>query len=316
LLRQHRYPLLSRAHGGGVRCLHRVSLQRFHNLTPRFPPPGLRGSDSPASSVLSGRCDFPPSIPPRFVFLRLAVPRVAPAFVSSRHAGAARGTRSFGLRQPRAAFTRKRRDLPRSWVTSRAYALLYDPGRTRRTRSLTVRSRGPRGDHGEGSCIADFEAQSHGLDTRCLRFAVWITPPHARLASGCGPGSAGRDLHPSGHDERFQSVTSWHCILLSQAPWRKVTHDCLLIAPGRSPTTSDLRQVHGAGFPDFFVGGLRWSSRNCSLHPACQQECPRSTHRNKLSSLWRNSCADGDLQRRASTAALGARSLRTRRRAG
>ena len=47
LLRQLCYPLLSRRHEFGVRCLRHVSLQRSDNSTPRFPPPG------------PGRCQFP-----------------------------------------------------------------------------------------------------------------------------------------------------------------------------------------------------------------------------------------------------------------
>jgi len=39
----------------------------------------------------------------------------------------------------------------------------------------------------------DFGARSHGIGTRCLRFAVEVSLPHARLASGCWPSSAGRD---------------------------------------------------------------------------------------------------------------------------
>ena len=44
-----------------------------------------------------------------------------------------------------------------------------------------------------GSREEGFEAQSHGIGTHCLRFAVEVTPPHARLVSGCWPSSAGRD---------------------------------------------------------------------------------------------------------------------------
>jgi hypothetical protein len=48
--------------------------------------------------------------------------------------------------------------------------------------------RGPRSQHDEGSPRFDnFGAPWHGLGTHCLRFAVRLTPPHARLASGCWP---------------------------------------------------------------------------------------------------------------------------------
>ena len=39
----------------------------------------------------------------------------------------------------------------------------------------------------------DFGARSHGIGTRCLRFAVEVAFPRARLASGCWLGFAGRD---------------------------------------------------------------------------------------------------------------------------
>ncbi len=49
------------------RCIRRVSQERFHDSTPRFPPLAPTGCCSPASSVLSRRYDFLPPIPPRFV---------------------------------------------------------------------------------------------------------------------------------------------------------------------------------------------------------------------------------------------------------
>ncbi len=59
-----------------------------------------------------------------------------------------------------------------------AYALLSDPGRSGPTRPYSETDAAPehlnaKGTHDELS----FEAQSHGLGTRCLRFAGWITPP-------------------------------------------------------------------------------------------------------------------------------------------
>src|ERR1700682_4586627 len=48
--------------------------------------------------------------------------------------------------------------------------------------------RGPRSQHDEGSPrFGTFGAQWHGLGTGCLRFARWVTPEDARLASGCWP---------------------------------------------------------------------------------------------------------------------------------
>jgi hypothetical protein len=60
---------------------------------------------------------------------------------------------------------------------SRAYALLFDPGRIVAP-GHTVQQHGPRWMDGEGSRdMGDFGAQSHGLGTRCLRFVRWVAPP-------------------------------------------------------------------------------------------------------------------------------------------
>src|SRR5271157_322042 len=83
LSRQLCYPSLSRVHFLGVRCLRHVSLRRSDNPTPRFPPPGPHGLGSPASTVLSGRYDFLPFLPPRFVALTPAVPSQRSYFARS-----------------------------------------------------------------------------------------------------------------------------------------------------------------------------------------------------------------------------------------
>jgi hypothetical protein len=83
----------------------------------------------------------------------------------------------------------------------RAYALLSDPGETDTTATRPLRQVGtaPRTAYREGSPrFGNFGAPSHGISTRCLRFAVRISPHHARLASGCGPGSTRRDWLPAG----------------------------------------------------------------------------------------------------------------------
>jgi hypothetical protein len=59
-------------------------------------------------------------------------------------------------------------------------------------------------------CI--FVAQSHGLRTRCLRFAAFLSPRklygHARLASGCWPSFAGRDCSPAGSRHQVSVCSS------------------------------------------------------------------------------------------------------------
>ena len=61
-----------------------------------------------------------------------------------------------------------------------------------------------------------FGAQSHGFSTRCLRFAVPVTRPHARLASGRRPALPDGIDYPKGSNERFQTHVM-SVILLSQA---------------------------------------------------------------------------------------------------
>ncbi len=59
------------------------------------------------------------------------------------------------------------------------------------------------------------------LNSMAFGFAVYaswseLTQYHAKLASSCWSGSTGRDFHPQGSDERFQSCRL-HLIPLSQA---------------------------------------------------------------------------------------------------
>ena len=81
LLGQLRYPLLSRAHGSGARCLRHVALQRFRDLT----PPSLHGAPVgrvPPFHRYYEAFRLPAGLPAALRFLRLAVPSRAPAFVS------------------------------------------------------------------------------------------------------------------------------------------------------------------------------------------------------------------------------------------
>jgi hypothetical protein len=94
-------------------------------------------------------------------------------------------------------------------------AVLLDPGRTGRARPLRHADVATAWDYDEGSRERRFRARSQSLGTGCLRFAVRITPPHARLASGClaEPGRAGF-VDPQGDDERSPSSSLF---LLSRA---------------------------------------------------------------------------------------------------
>jgi len=115
---------------------------------------------------------------------------------------------------------RERQGLPGSWGTPCAHALLSDPGGTSTPGqygasvrpSVTFRQRRlPR--------QTPFGAPSHGLDTRCLRFAPGLPQNGARLASGCWPSFAGRDWLPAGFQYRVSAMLTSHppCPGL---PWR------------------------------------------------------------------------------------------------
>ena len=67
--------------------------------------------------------------------------------------------------------------------------------------------------------LKNFEAQSHGFRTGCLRFAGFVTLPDARLASGRWSDATRRDSHPQGHYQRFQ-IQLHFIIPLRQASWR------------------------------------------------------------------------------------------------
>src|SRR6202035_1177539 len=71
------------------------------------------------------------------------------------------------------------------------------PRRARRYQAGTVDRHGPTRIVRRGlSTRGNFGAPSHGISTRCLRFAPWVAPKDARLASGCWPGFARRDWLP------------------------------------------------------------------------------------------------------------------------
>jgi len=70
--------------------------------------------------------------------------------------------------------------------------------------AITVVRHGPTRIQLRGlSTRGNFGARSHGIGTRYLRFAVRITPPHARLASGCWPALPDGIGYPQGSCERF-----------------------------------------------------------------------------------------------------------------
>jgi hypothetical protein len=84
----------------------------------------------------------------------------------------------------------------------------------------------PATDKDEGSRQGNFGAQSHSVRSRCLRFAVTVARPHARLASRllarlCRTGLVTRRVSTKGF--------TFEMILLSRASWRNVENYSLVL---------------------------------------------------------------------------------------
>jgi hypothetical protein len=98
----------------------------------------------------------------------------------------------------------------------RALALFSDPGRASRPSRWRFEKCCPRSQHCEGpNGQHDFEVQSHGFGTCCLRFKTHVTECPARLASGWSLAFTGRELNPRDRAERFP--TFYIVFPLSQA---------------------------------------------------------------------------------------------------
>jgi hypothetical protein len=192
------------------RCIRRVSQVRFHDPTPRFPPPAPAGGGSPASTVLSRRYDFLPPIPPRFVafarqylgvhsFFSLLGGRVrrrGPELITRYlQPGVCRGNGRISQVPGE----------PQSFVCTCS----RDAGRTAVTRPLRCSSVAP--------VMPTARAPAKGLsalNSTASELAVYASQRrlpgrHARLASGRWSGATGRAFHPQGSAERFQIYISF-----------------------------------------------------------------------------------------------------------
>ena len=125
--------------------------------------------------------------------LRLAIPPLRP--VRSRRLGrTVGGTGSWysGSRAGNVSGDGRTSQVPEQPSCPRA--LFLDPGRTdARHGHDGVSARPPLVSTTVAPASKDFGARSHGIGTRCLRFAVEVARHHARLASGCWLSFAGRD---------------------------------------------------------------------------------------------------------------------------
>jgi len=166
-----------------------------------FPPQGLLEEEFPCFNGTMECSDSPSSVPPHFVFLRLAVPSTHERFAPRDGPCRIEGPGAFALRVaiPQAtSLGWKRLGLPRSWRTRCADALFFDPGRIVRTRPFRCDDAAP----ARTKTKAPTKPIS-GLNHTAWALAVYASQDrslhhHARLASGCRPGSTGRDWLPAG----------------------------------------------------------------------------------------------------------------------
>ncbi len=193
-----------------------------HDSTSRFPPLAPAGSCSPASSVLSRRYDFLPSIPPHSVavvwrylsvhsFCSLPDGRVSHQGLElvtrylqpGSHRGNDRISQVPG--EPQLSVCTCSNPTPAGRLSpdhygAAAWPLVFQKQRLPRKvfrSSIAWLSDSLRAPSGAWS------ASQHGLPRH-----------HAKLASGRWSGSAGRAFHPQGSYERFQS-----CFLTSHPPF-------------------------------------------------------------------------------------------------
>ena len=110
------------------------------------------------------------------------------------------------------------------------------------------------------STRGNFGARSHGISTRCLRFAPWVTPKDARLASGCGPGSTRRDWLPAGFRRKVSEMATYIA-----SPFPK------LLGANADPLSSPVVKLIDEYFPFIYgkrlIRGLGRGKRGRPLSP-------------------------------------------------
>lgn len=159
--------------------------------------------------------------------LRLRLPPVCPRASLPRCADILhRGPGSWVSRDPTPALSSAETTGPPRFLEgpSWTYAVLSDPGRTPRARPLRHGSAVAPSIHGDGpDNPKPFEAPSHGLSPRCLRFAGALTNDHARLACGWWPASTAQDSHLLGPLRKVSALSAL-AYIASSSPRLTLAH--------------------------------------------------------------------------------------------
>ena len=170
------------------------------------------------------RSDSLPPVPPRFVGFAW---RYHPWRLSSSlplGPTPAGGPGLSGLAAPRQHVKRwQRQGVPSSWGTPVCLCPGLRPRQDRHPRPLRAAGAAPAVTKAKAPASQDFEAQYRALARAVYASSRELPPPNARLASGCWPGSPGRDWLPAGSQRKVLKVYPLHPRLLSQVAWRNVT---------------------------------------------------------------------------------------------
>ena len=203
---------------------------------PSLPSTGFSRTEFPGFVGTIRALRLPAARPAALRFLRLAVPLTdACSFAATggkRQTPVARGTLVTRFAPISRGFVRKRQGLPRSWGTpivpmpcSATPAGPITPGHSRcvGTAPVQTTTKAPAG--------MSLEAQSHGLGTRCLRFAGGITPPPRKTRFRLPARLYRTGLIPAGFQRKVSEMSPTWLILRMALPlpfgvyWREHSSD-------------------------------------------------------------------------------------------
>jgi hypothetical protein len=221
LLRQFRYPLLSREHALRLPRACHVSLQRVpYRPFSSFPLPstGSPRLEFPRFAGTIGRYDSWPHLSPHSVsFARQYHAWFARSLPAAANRGAGPGVGHPV--SPPGILVVDAPGLTRSWGILLCSCHALRPRQDPRTRPYSPRTRPPHPRRVKARCIANFEALSHGFGTRCLRLVRTVQPQlhRSHLASRktrfrLPASSTGRDWLPAGFHRKVSDHVSLHIL--------------------------------------------------------------------------------------------------------
>ena len=190
---------------------------------------------SPASAVLRGHYDSPPSVPPRSVALAWRYRRPALSSLPPTPRGRAEGPGGLGCRVPPVRLPRRRRPgLPRSRGTLLRPCPALRPRPTRRRQALRRHGMAPANTTTKAPAIELSGLHVTASALACPGLTGRLPGTRAGFASGGWPSPAGWDWLPTGSLRKVSE-----CYLISSpspAPrGARYPHDVVLALPARMP---------------------------------------------------------------------------------